>query len=118
MTLDLIALTRLRTSLQVALEAEAGDILTVSNDRIPRDTDTAMASGRVVSDTTTGTVVITYGSDTDSNPKSHTPSNAYIEALTRIARRITRMDRRSFSNGRRTKRRAESWRGLRRRVRL
>jgi hypothetical protein len=51
---------------------------------IPRETETAANSVQVFGPTPTAggvEVVISFGRDDDSNPKSHTPSNSYIVPL-------------------------------------
>ena len=62
----------------VAEEAEAS-ILTKAQEYIPRDTDTAHDSGKVM--TERDTVFVSFGSYSDRNPKTGEASNTYIELL-------------------------------------
>jgi hypothetical protein len=77
--LNLAAVAALRARLVVAVEEEADAILTVAVERIPKETETAAKSGRVVVDGET--VYVSFGSDADRNPETGQPSNSYIEVL-------------------------------------
>lgn len=80
MALNLSVVRSLKEQIMDATEQAANDlILTKAKEYIPKDTDTADKSGRVVRDG--NRVVVTFGLDTDSNPKTGQSSNTYIETL-------------------------------------
>lgn len=80
MPLNLAAIANLRQQLVQAAADEARDsILAPAVEGIPKETETAAKSGRIVVDG--DTIYVTFGLDTDSNPKTGQPSNTYIEPL-------------------------------------
>jgi hypothetical protein len=82
MPLNLAAFARMRQRLlDATAESVTERILAKSNEYIPKDTETAEHSGRVVVDEAAGVVYLTYGKDDDANPKTGEPSNTYIEPL-------------------------------------
>lgn len=80
MPVNLGAVRGLKASILDGVEAAATDlVLAKAKEYIPKDTDTADASGRVVRDG--DRIVVTFGRDDDHNPKTGQSSNSYIEAL-------------------------------------
>jgi hypothetical protein len=80
MPLNLTAFAQMRQRLlDATAESVTERILAKAVEYIPKDTLTAAESGKVVRDG--DRVVVSFGSDTDANPKTGEPSNTYIEPL-------------------------------------
>jgi hypothetical protein len=80
MPLNLTPLREMKGKILTAVAEEAAaSILAPAQERIPRDTDTAHDSGRVIKDGST--VYVSFGRSDDRNPKTGEPSNSYIETL-------------------------------------
>lgn len=77
--LNLGVFARMKANILTAVREDLEGTGDLSDQRIPVDTSTAKDSRAITVDGST--VTLSYGSDSDSNPKTGQPSNSYIESL-------------------------------------